>query len=143
MARKPRLSDDHLYAVATYLARPDVRTAIDAELPARQQSRFEAEYRQATGNYPLPSDSSTPPYYVMGDEKDKQGRELRIYFERVVPEPPIFRGLYTDRNKWKSGYRINHSNLVEQLFECGFVLGPIQDPERIAEFMRRRFPVSC
>ena len=61
---------------------------------------------------------------------------------RVPPEPPPIQGLYTDNNKWREGYRINHSNLVMQLFECGFVLGSnAQHGTRITEFMRRQFPV--
>ena len=52
--------------------------------------------------------------------------------------------LYADQGKWKDKYRINHSNLVMQLFECGFVLGDNSaNQERIEVFMRRRFPVAA
>lgn len=52
--------------------------------------------------------------------------------------------LYTDQGNWKNKYRINHSNLVMQLFECGFVLGDnLTNQERIEAFMRRRFPVAA
>ena len=61
----------------------------------------------------------------------------------VRTSPPI-QGLYTDQGKWKDKYRINHSNLVMQLFECGFVLGDNSaNQERIEAFMRRRFPVAA
>jgi len=60
----------------------------------------------------------------------------------VAPEPPPIQGLYTDTDKWRAGYRINHSNLVMQLFECGFVLGMNNtNGRRIQQFMSQKFPV--
>lgn len=144
MARKPLLDEDSLYEIATYLSRSATRTEIHAELLAHQQDEFEKEYAQATSGYPLPllSAQNREPYYVWPEGTNKQGRELRIYFLRVSPEPPLIRDLYTDRGKWKDKYRINHSNLVMQLFECGFVLGDNSgNQDRIDEFMRQRFPV--
>ena len=90
--------------------------------------------------------SDSQPYYVWRPDVNKFGRQLRIYFARVMPEPPVIRKLYTDYGKWyarRGHWRINHSDLVMQLFECGFVLGAKQDPKRIERFMRRRFPVRC
>ena len=144
MDRKPLLGDDALYEIAAYLSRPEVQTEIHAELPVKQQQKFEAEYAEATDDYPLPpvDPQSQQPYYVWPAGTNKQGRQLRIYFVRRSPEPSPIQGLYTDRGKWKDKYRINHSNLVMQLFECGFVLGDNSaNQERIAQFMRRRFSV--
>ena len=147
MARRPRLGEDQLFEVATYLANPNAHTEIHAELPAGHQARFEAEYAAATNGYPLPARSDQEPYYIWPRGTDKRGRELRIYFVRVAPEPPPIQRLYTDYAKWYAKgncYRINHSNLVMQLFECGFVLGKnTNNANRIAEFMQRRFPVRC
>lgn len=145
MPGKPPLGEDALYTVATYLAQPDVRAELHAELPERHRAQFETEYAEATREHPLPTEQRGGSYYVWGDDTNKFGRELRIYFVRVAPEPPLIRGLYTDHGKWhgrSDRYRINHSDLVMQLFECGFVLGDNSaNQDRIDEFMRRRFPV--
>ena len=145
MARKPSLDDDTLYEVAMYLSRPEVETEIHAELPERYREQFEAEYLEATGES-VPISSERNPYYVWPPGTNKQGRELRIYFKRVSPEPPPIRNLYTDQGKWyakRESWRINHSNLVMQLFECGFLLGKnSENGERIREYMEIRFPVN-
>lgn len=143
MSRKPKVGDNALYEIATYLARPETKTEIHAELHPKARAAFDAEYAAATNGYPLPNKSDHEPYYVWRSGVNKYGRQLRIYFIRTPPEPPPIQGLYTDRNKWRDGYRINHSNLVMQLFECGFVLGVNnQNGARINAFMRRRFPVK-
>ena len=141
MARKPNVGMDELYEIATYLARPETKTDIHAELHPNAQGDFNAEYAAATDGYPLPPESDRAPYYIWHPNVNKFGRQLRIYFLRVPPEPPPIQSLYTDKNKWRGGYRINHSNLVMQLFECGFVLGSDQNGDRIEDFMRCRFPV--
>ena len=147
MAGHPRVGNDVLFEIATYLARPESMAEIHAELHPRQRAKFEAEYEDATNGYPLPERSDEHPYYVWRPDVNKYGRQLRIYFARVPPEPPPIQRLYTDYGKWyakSSLYRINHSNLVMQLCECGFVLGMNNNNgARIEEFMRRRFPVSC
>lgn len=142
MARKPMVGREELYEIATYLARPETRTEIHAEIPYDHRARFEQEYHDATEGYPLPQNGGREPYYVWPMGTDKRGRELRIYFMRMPPEPPPIERLYTDNDQWRDGFRINHSNLVMQLFECGFVLGMNnENGDRIEEFMRMRFPV--
>ena len=144
MARHPQLENDPLYEIAVYLSRPETRVDIHAELHPDHQASFEIEYARVTNGFPLPVRSDEQPYYVWRPDVNKYGRQLRIYFTREDPEPPIIRDLYTDYGKWyarQGHYRINHSNLVMQLFGCGFVLGADQDPERIEIFMRNRFPV--
>ena len=146
MPRKRPVGDDDLYAIAVYLSRPEAKTEIHAELPERHRAGFEKEYDKATAGGPLPkpSRSAKDPYFIWPDSANKQGRELRIYFMSDAPEPPIIRSL-TDRGKrWPvrpNQRRINHSNLVMQLCECGFVLGANTDRDRIEQFMRKRFPV--
>ena len=142
MAGRPPVDDDTLYEIAVYLVIPEAMTEIHAELPSRHREQFESEYREAT-QLDVPTISSRLPYYVWPEGTNKRGRQLRIYFARIPPEPPPIRMLYTDFGKWharQNRYRINHSKLVMQLFECGFVLGASQNPERIREFMERRFP---
>ena len=145
MAKKPKVAADRLYVIATYLARPETLAEFHAELPKKQRANFEAGYAAATSGYPLPTHGRKDPYYVWSKNPNKRGIQLRIYFARVSPEPPLMRGLCTDHGKWyaKRGlWRINHSNLVMQMFECGFVLGKNSGHEqRIADFMKVRFSV--
>lgn len=145
MAGHPALSDGLLFEIATYLSQSGTGTEIHAEVPFPKRKDFEQEYAVATKNYPIPASTKKAPYYVWPKGTNKQAKQLRIYFARVAPEPPPIRRLYTDHGKWhgmSSKYRINHSNLVMQLFECGFVLGDnSRNAARIARFMRRRFPV--
>ena len=144
MARRPKLEDGDLYAIAMYLAREDAGTEIHAELPKGHQEKFEQEYAEATNDFAIPAQSRHP-YYIWPAGTNKQGRELRVYFMPGSPQPPIVDTL-TDRGKrWpaRAGQRrINHSNLVMQLFECGFVLGSDQNRDRIMEFMSKRFPAG-
>lgn len=145
MAPKPEVENAILKIIVNYLVNPAANTEIHAELPARHRTKFEEEYAAATNNSPLPNDNNQRSYYIWPDEANKYGRELRIYFTPVPPVPQPVQDLFTDHGKWyarKNHYRINHSKLVMQLFECGFVLGMNRDKaERVAEFMRRKFPV--
>ncbi len=142
MAKKPMKEDD-LYQIASYLAKPEAETDIHAEMLLKNESEFERNYAIATKNYPLPAVARRP-YYIWPEGTNKYGKELRVYFKRVPPEPPIIKTLYTDHGKWyakRGAYRINHSALVMQLFECGFVLGwNTRNGRRIKAFMSKRFP---
>lgn len=146
MARKDKVGDNDLFSIATYLTYPEVCTEIHAEIPAKYRDDFEAEYAAATSGFDLPADSNSPPYFVWPEQANKQGRELRIYFLPVPPQPPFIQDLKPRSKEWPARpgkYRINHTNLVMQLFECGFVLGTnSNNAERIKAFMRRRFPVT-
>ena len=138
MSRHPRLNDDDLYEVATYLAQPGVLGKLDPEIAERRLDAFEQEYAEATDNFPL-----DPDYFRV---TDKQGIQLRIYFHPVEPVPPVVTELCdtsTPRPGHENQRRINHTNLGFQLCECGFVLGADQDAERITDFMHRRFPTEA
>ena len=143
MARKPCLPDDELYEVATYLARPEVETELHAEMHPNSADNFRAEYDQLTGGMALPA-PNTGGFYVWGLDVNKYGMQLRFYFKNVAPVPPVMERLYTDQGKWfakKQSYRVNHSNLVLQLLECGFLVGMNNHNfARIQDFMARRFP---
>lgn len=142
MAKHPLVSNNDLYVIASYLAQPAANTEIHAELPKRHQQRFEDEYRLAT-HLEVPTNTEEEPYYVWPEGTDKYGRELRIYFTPVQPIPQCVENLRS-KSKWfakREQHRINHSNLVMQLFQCGFVLGSnSHNQDRISEFMRRVFP---
>ena len=146
MAQKRKVGDNELFSIATYLTNSEAETEIHAEIPFRYRDDFEAKYAAATSRFPLPADSNSHPYYVWPEQANKQGRELRIYFLPVPPQPPLIQELNPRSRAWPARpgkYRINHTNLVMQLFECGFVLGTNSEyAERIKEFMRQKFPVT-
>ena len=144
MPRKPRLRDDELYEVATYLVRPEVQAEIHAEMHPNRVGSFRQEYNELTQGINLPAATNAEPFYVWPANVNKYGMELRIYFRNIAPVPPVMEQLYTDQGKWfarRQSYRVNHSNLVLQLFECGFLLGENGGNEqRIQNFMANRFP---
>ena len=145
MVRQQRVGDNKLFLIANYLINSEACTEIHAEVPARYRTAFEEEYAEATSNFGLPSNDNRSPYYVLSEEKYKYGRELRIYFALFPPLPPLIRDFNPVCGQWHERpdlYRINHTNLVMQLFECGFVLGRDQDAERVANFMKQKFPVT-
>ena len=89
--------------------------------------------------------SNRQPYYVWPWGVNKYSRQLRIYFVLIPPVPSSIDSRISDVGKWpakQNRCRINHSNLVMQLFECGFVLGANQDQDRIKAFMSQRFPTD-
>ena len=140
MKRHKAVSESDLFAIASYLARPEVDAEIHAEVPDKQRAAFEKEYLEKTGNNPLPT-SGKAPYYVWPPNANKYGKELRIYFNRVPPEPPCIRDLCADYGKWwkkADKWRINHADLVMRLLECGFLLG--DNSGRINRVMKERFP---
>ena len=145
MRGRPPVGEDELYEIAVYLSDPRMETEIHAELPNRHRVSFEEEYNRATNLKP-PEASRKGPYYVWPEGTNKYGRELRIYFNRIPPEPPLIKNLIADHGKWYSRseqYRINHSRLVMQLFECGYLLGDNSKmQQRIKDFMQKRFPVK-
>ena len=142
MARKKLLDQDDLYIVATYFAQPEVQTEIHAEIPKRRQSEFENDYHTITG-LDLPNIIGREPYYVWPEGTNKQGIQLRIYFNPISPIPPQVDDLRSN-STWvakKNKHRINHTNLVIQLFKCGFVLGSnTKNSERITNMMNSKFP---
>lgn len=144
MPGKTELPDDELYEVATYLMRPEVHTDIHAELHPNAVAGFRQQYTELTNGEALPNATDAEPFYVWPENVNKYGRQLRIYFRNVAPVPPVMRRLYTDQGKWyarRESYRVNHSNLVLQLFGCGFLLGDNSGNEdRITRFMENRFP---
>lgn len=142
MAYRP-LSEDDLFEVARYLADPDVLTEIHVEILSKDRDKFELDYRRRTNGFGLPAPRRTP-YYIWPHGTNKRGMEMRIYFRELPHAPEVVKRLVADIGKWKQDRaRINHTNLVKQLFECGFVVGDNTSPSqmsRIDSYMREKFP---
>ncbi len=131
MPRHPKVNENDLSIIVSYLKNPKVETEIHAEIPHQLQGKFEREYFECT-KINVPNVTNKEPYYVLPKTSDKRGRELRIYFIPIEPIP-LQINKQMSKSTWygtKNKKRINHTNLVMQLFECGFILG-LQDYKRI------------
>lgn len=145
MARKPPLNERDLQELANYLANPKVNTVIHAEMRPDRCTEFEGMYSAATNGYPLPARGQSP-YILLKKNANKQGIQLRIYLDKLQSVPISVAGMCTDERPQASGIpraRINGYNIVEQILECGFVLGENNPPSiqtRIQSTMRNKFP---
>lgn len=140
---KRTISDDELFELANFLSSPDVEADIHAEVPENHKERFENIYGKLTKSYPLPLGSpSGPHYFVWVKGTNKWGIQIRLYIKAQSPLPPIVSKIATDYGAWfkKSRHYRLSGYFLYGLFECGFVLGPIQNPGRIKEFMATKFP---
>lgn len=142
MPRKPKVSVDDLSVIATYFSDPRTDPEFHAEMKVQHCGRFEEEYLQATRGFSPPVPKSSAPYLILPATSNKQGIQLRVYFNEAPPVPSVVADLITDRGKWHGrpdDARINHSNLMFQLFECGFLLGQNHDRVRINRMIGERF----
>lgn len=144
MTRKAKVTESELFAIANYLSNPDCMVDIHAEMPHDFASDFEHEYNRLTNGSELPEPSSRGPYFIWEPGTNKFGLELRFYFIKIGEVPTELEELYINLSPrtWarrKNYIRVNHTNLVYQLFECGFQIGDEQNRFRIDQFMERRF----
>ncbi|UJH68917.1 hypothetical protein [Allomuricauda sp. SCSIO 65647] len=138
------MTQQEFYINVGYLANPERRTNIEVEMPHRRQASFIAEYATLTGNFPLPPNSNIAPYYVWVLGTDKYGLETRAYFTSNANIPQSLIDTLEPRGfQNRPGYdvydrRISRKKNIFPLLEAGFVLGPIQDVNRI----RRLVPAA-
>ena len=109
-----------------YLTNPLRRPFIEAEIANSSQRRFEDGYAVSTTGYPLPINTYEMPYFVLPANADKWGIELRLYFIADNLIPDFLHEISTGNNR--PGYeqynrRINNNELINYLFERGFILG--------------------
>ncbi|KAA6350883.1 hypothetical protein EZS27_001730 [termite gut metagenome] len=131
------MTEQEFYINIGYLANPIRETNIEAEMHPRRQVSFITEYASWTNNFPLPTNTSAKPYYVWLPETDKYGLELRVYFISNENMPQSLYNILEPRKiqnrpgyeKWKR--RISTNNNVIPLLKTGFILGTIQDINRI------------
>ena len=147
MPRQPRVNDSDLCVIARFLSDPNVSTEIQAEMKDNKVEGFSSEYKTATNGYEISrADIRRPPFWKLPMRSNKRGVELRIYIDLDVPMslPSIVRDLSADHGAWyrrPDSYRINHYNLVMQLFECGFLLGANRhNKDRIDKFIEDQLP---
>lgn len=131
------MTEQEFYINIGYLSNPIREINIEVEMPLRRQAGFISEYATLTNNFPLPTETDTAPYYVWGEGSDKYGLEARAYFVSNDNLPqPLYDILEPRKTQNRPGYenwqrRISTNANVLPLFEAGFVLGQIQDVNRI------------
>jgi hypothetical protein len=139
------MTDKDFYIMAGYLANPIRQSLIEVEIPAKDKSRFENDYTNSTGNYPLPIINNKAPYYIWPNGTNKWGIEARLYFIsntnlpqtiHVELEPNKFQNR-PGYNNWKR--RMSKKDHIYRLFTAGFVLGTPQDENRIRAFIPQQF----
>lgn len=139
------MTDQEFYINVGYLANPVRRTNIEVEMPHRRQASFIVEYANLTNNFPLPPNTTTAPYYVWAPGADKYGLETRAYFHsnNNIPQS-LIRTLEPRGFQNRPGYnnwnrRISRKKNIFPLLEAGFVLGEIQDVNRIRGLVPAQF----
>lgn len=117
--------------IIEYLSNPDKEVFIEAELHPRRRNSFEKEYQDFTG-LSVPTVSNISPYYVWGEETNKWGLELRLYFmsdENILEELENICVNNSRHGYEKYDKRINNNDFIYDLFKNGFILG-LQDYSR-------------
>lgn len=139
------MTDQEFYINVGYLANPTRNTNIEVEMPHRRQATFIPQYATLTNNYPLPANSTTAPYYVWAPGADKYGLETRAYFLSNANIPQTLIDTLEPRgfqnrpgyNSWNR--RISRKKNIFPLLEAGFVLGPVQNVNRIRSLVPPQF----
>lgn len=139
------MTDKDFYLSAGYLTSPKRSANIEAEMPPTRQKSFIVDYAEWTNNNPLPLESNVAPYYVLKEGVNKYGLELRVYFHSESNMPDCLDDLLeSKKTQGRHGYerwnrRISKSPYIIRLLEVGFVLGPIQNVERIKALIPEAF----
>jgi len=133
------MNTSEFFEILGFLANPARHCKLDAEMHSRSRQGFESRYITLSGETPQSDDRN---YYILHDDADKWGVELRIYFDGNKPSlpQPIQPMAVSSRPGGVHGLRINNNDLIWDLIEYGFLLGDTQDDGRIrsgvpAEYM--------
>lgn len=128
------MNANEFFEILGYLANPERQCKLDAEMHAKSRHRFESRYISLSGETPQPDDQN---YYILHDDADKWGVELRIYFnadKSCLPQA-IQSMVVSPRPGGRYNTRINNNELIWDLIEHGFLLGDGQDIERIKNYV--------
>jgi hypothetical protein len=107
---------------------------LQAEVPPKSRASFERKYRDIKGRNIPPT--VTGYYPLIGDDINKWGPELRIYFYATEAEiDELYFGEYVEvrDGTQPAQYRINNNAFFYQLLGMGFDFGPEQDIDRIQQ----------
>lgn len=123
------MTRQQFFEIAGYFANPIRNTRIEIEARQNTINAYNPTYQALTGT-PIPiGDDSV---YVLPNNADKWGREMRLYF--TVTNAATIPTLV---NQWmtvggRPGYdlwdqRLNSKDIIDELFEFGFTLGHPQN----------------
>ena len=122
------------FEVAGYFANPIRNTRIEIEARQKTITNYAPTYLAKTG-LPLPTTGSDA-VYILPDDANKWSRETRLYFTCADKSalPAIIAGLETGGGrhgygKWNQ--RLNSNDIIDELFDCGFVIGEPQNEASI------------
>jgi len=98
---------------------------IDVELKPKDKNRFDKKYVEYTG-LKIPANTTQKPYYLLEENANKWGIELRLYFSKTELIPTELLQLSVKNNM--HGYeqynrRINNNEFIWKLFANGYKLG--------------------
>jgi len=120
------------FEIAGYFANPTRNTRIEIEARQNTINSYDPTYTALTGS-PIPI--GTDSVYVLPNDADKWGREMRLYF--AVTNAASIPNLV---NQWmtvggRPGYdvwdkRLNSKDIIDELFGIGFTLG---HPQNLAQ----------
>lgn len=127
------MTRQEFFEIAGYFANPIRNTRIEIEARENTINAYDATYTRLTGaGIQRNSDS----VYVLPNDADKWGREMRLYFTVTddTAVPAIIDNLMTIGGR--PGYdlwdqRLNSKDIIDDLFQIGFTLGHPQDLTRI------------
>lgn len=127
------MTRQEFFEIAGYFANPIRNTRIEIEARENTINAYDATYTRLTGaGIQRNSDS----VYVLPNDADKWGREMRLYFTVTndTAVPAIIDHLMTIGGR--PGYdlwdqRLNSKDIIDDLFQIGFTLGHPQDITRI------------
>jgi hypothetical protein len=127
------MTRNEFYQIVGYFANPSRNTRIEIEAKRNTITKYVPVYQTLSGNqFPIGNDT----VYVLDDTADKWGREMRLYFTAgdINAIPPIIDNLKTGGGRpgydlWN--YRLNHRDIIDDLFSVGFSLQYPQDFNQI------------
>jgi hypothetical protein len=98
---------------------------IDVELKPDKKNSFDKKYLEYTG-LEVPLNTRTKPYYLLSEDANKWGIELRLYFSKTNLITDNLLQLSVKNNM--HGYeqydrRINNNAFIWKLFDNGYNLG--------------------
>jgi hypothetical protein len=123
------MTRQQFFEIAGYFANPIRNTRIEIEARQNTINAYNPTYQALTGT-PIPI--GTDSVYVLPNNADKWGREMRLYFTvtNAASIPNLVNQLMTVGGR--PGYdlwnqRLNSKDIIDELFEIGFTLGHPQN----------------
>jgi hypothetical protein len=123
------MTRQEFFEIAGYFANPLRNTRIEIEARENAIVAYDPTYQSLTG---IPIQRNSDSVYVLPNNADKWGREMRLYFTLTnnLSIPGVIRQSMTVGGR--PGYdlwdqRLNNKDIIDELFSIGFILGHPQN----------------